>query len=231
MFKPFIPILAVTTLMTACSPSHKAEAQNSASSAASDQASAAIAPRAQAAAATPSFDCAKATLKAETAVCADPRLAQLDVEVTRIYDLIGKAPGVDRAALQRQKGIWLNKRNTCATTNNIETCLLNVYAGRIGDLRAGYPVARADTAVSIGPIVWRCPGASDLSTTFINGETSMAYVKWADKSAVLTQNLSASGARYAITLPEGDYEFWTKGDETMWTAPGSTTMTCTEQKQ
>jgi uncharacterized protein len=227
MFKSFIPILAVTTLMTACAPSQKAEAQSSA--AASEQASAAIAPLAQAAAATPSFNCKKATLKAEIMVCGNARLAQLDVEVTRLYGLIGKAPGIDRVALQRLQGGWLNKRNACATLTSSETCLLNTYAGRISDLRAGYPVARNDTAVSIGPVSWHCP-AGDMSSTFINGASSMVYVKWADKSAVLTQAESASGARYAADLPDGAYEFWNKGDEVMWTVPGKGMVTCEEMK-
>jgi uncharacterized protein len=227
MFKPFIPILAVTTLMTACAPSQQAEAQSSA--AASDQASAAAAPLAQAAAATPSFNCANAKLKAEIMVCGNARLAQLDVEVTRLYDLIGKAPDIDRAGLQRQKGIWLNKRNTCAITTDSETCLLNTYAGRISDLRAGYPVARNDTAISIGPIGWHCPGG-DMTSTFINGTSEMVYVKWADKSAVLTQGVSASGARYAADLPDGSYEFWNKGDEVMWTVAGKGMVTCEEIK-
>jgi len=227
MFKSLIPILAVTALMTACAPSHKAEAQSSA--AASEQASAAIQPLAQAAAATPGFDCKKATLKAEIMICGNARLAQLDVEVTRLYDLIGKAPGIDRAALQRLQGGWLNKRNACATTDNSETCLLDAYAGRISDLRAGYPVARNDTAVSIGPIGWHCP-AGDMISTFINGASSMVYVKWADKSAVLTQAISASGARYAADLPDGSYEFWNKGDEVMWTVPGKGMVVCEEIK-
>jgi uncharacterized protein len=227
MLKSFIPILAVTALMTACAPSHKAEAQSSA--AASEQASAAIEPLAQAAAATPGFDCKKATLKAEIMVCGNARLAQLDVEVTRLYGLIGKAPDVDRVALQRLQGGWLNTRNACATTDNSETCLLNAYAGRISDLRAGYPVARNDTAISIGPISWHCP-AGDMISTFINGDSPMVYVKWADKSVVLTRVISASGARYAADLPDGSYEFWTKGDETMWTVPGAGLVVCEEVK-
>lgn len=227
MFKSFVPILAVATLMTACAPSQQAEAQSSA--AASEQASAAVQPLAQAAAATPGFNCKKATLKAEIMVCGNARLAQLDVEVTRLYGLIGKAPDIDRVALQRLQGGWLNKRNACATTDSSETCLLNAYAGRISDLRAGYPVARNDTAVSIGPIGWHCP-AGDMTSTFINGTDSMVYVKWADKSAVLTQSESASGARYAADLPDGPYEFWNKGDEVMWTVPGKGMVVCEEIK-
>jgi uncharacterized protein len=225
MFKPLIPVLTVIALMTACAPSQKAEAQSSA--AASEQASSAIQPLAQAAVATPSFNCKKATLKAEIMVCGNARLAQLDVEVTRLYSLIGKAPDIDRVALQRLQGGWLNRRNACATTDSSETCLLNAYAGRISDLRAGYPVARNDTAVSIGPTGWHCP-AGDMTATFINATPSMVYVKWADKSAVLTQADSASGARYAADLPDGPYEFWNKGDEVMWTVPGAGMVTCEE---
>jgi uncharacterized protein len=228
MFKSLIPILAVAALMTACAPSQKAEAQSSAA-AASEQASAALQPLAQAAAATPSFNCQKATLKAEIMVCGNAELARLDVEVTRLYGLVSKAPDIDRVALQRLQGGWLDKRNACATNDSSETCLLNAYAGRISDLRAGYPVARNDTAVSIGPIGWHCP-AGDMTSTFINGASSLVYVKWADKSAVLTQAMSASGARYAADLPDGAYEFWNKGDEVMWTVPGKGMVVCEEIK-
>ena len=215
--------LAGALSLTACT-SEKVREQDAA---ASDQASAAVAPLATAAAnpsfAKPGFDCTKATLKVEAVICNDAPLAQLDVEVTRIYDLIGRAPGVDRGGLQRLQGGWLNKRNGCATASDMHTCLLEAYGSRISDLRAGYPVARNDTAASIGPIGWHCP-KGDISSTFINGETSMVFVKWGNTGAMLTQAISASGARYE----GGGYEFWTKGNETQWTAPGSATVTCTE---
>jgi membrane-bound inhibitor of C-type lysozyme len=67
-------------------------------------------------------------------------------------------------------------------------------------------------------------------STFINGDSSMVYVKWADKSVVLTRAISASGARYAADLPDGPYEFWTKGNETMWTIPGAGLVVCEEVK-
>jgi len=229
-----IPLLLAATCLalTACNNSQTQE-QNAA---ASDQASAAIAPLAQAVgdtatpavatiSASPSFDCTKATLKVETAICGSTQLAALDVETTRLYDLIGRSAGVDRGALQRLQGGWLNKRNACAAAADTTACLTEAYAGRINDLRAGYAVARADTAVSIGPVTWHCPNG-DISSTFINTETSLVYVKAAGKAVVLTQAMSASGARYAA---EG-YEFWTKGNETMWTAPGAAMVTCTETK-
>ncbi|MGA9659548.1 MAG: MliC family protein [Asticcacaulis sp.] len=227
MFKTFVPVLAIIALMSACSSGQKADAQSSA--AASDQASAAIEPLAEAASATPGFDCKTATLKAEIMVCGNARLAQLDVELTRLYDLISQAPDVDKGGLQRLQGGWLNKRNACATVADAETCLLNAYGERISDLRAGYPVARNDTSISIGPVSWHCP-AGDISSTFINGANAMVYVKWADKSAVLPQVISASGARYAADLPEGAFEFWNKGNEVMWTVPGSGKVTCKEIK-
>ena len=45
---------------------------------------------------------------------------------------------------------------------------------------------------------------------------------------VLEQAISASGARYAATLPEGDYLFWVKGNSAMFEAPGiGGTLDCT----
>ena len=222
--------LAGVLVLTACT-SQKTRDQNAA---ADDQATAAVAPLATAAAdagspaaaiatAKPSFDCTKATLKVETAICNDASMAELDVEVTRIYDLIGRAPGVDRGGLQRLQGGWLNKRNACATAKNMRACLLDAYGTRIADLRNGYPVARDDTTVSIGPISWHCP-KGDITSTFINSESSMVYVKSGTTGVMLTQSMSASGARYE----GGGYEFWTKGNETIWTTPTADMVTCTE---
>ncbi|ESQ85738.1 hypothetical protein AEAC466_00775 [Asticcacaulis sp. AC466] len=181
---------------------------------------------------TPSFDCAKATLKVELAVCANPRLARLDGELTRLYDKAGKTPGIDRGQLQRLQGGWLNKRNACAAASDATVCLIDAYAGRIADLRSTYPAVNDDAGMSLGPIVWHCAGKPDVVSTFFNdvagGDDSFVYLKWSGKAAVLEQAVSASGARYEGRLGDGDYEFWTKGNETQFSVPGAVGINCTE---
>ena len=176
--------------------------------------------------ASPSFDCAKTTAAAEAVICANPQLARLDTEVTRLYDLINTAADTDRTTLTRLQGGWMAQRDACTATADKTTCLMTSYAARISDLRAGYAVARSDASgPSIGPIVWTCPGATGaLTSTFINVDPSLLYLKWGNKTVLLTQAMSASGARY--TSSDGGYEFWNKGDETSFTAPGFAAITC-----
>lgn len=233
-------VLACVAL-TACSGQPAKEQ----TAAASDQAAAAVLPL-QAATAEgvampaaavagfkPGFDCARATLKVETVICGNARLARLDTELTRVYGLAGKAPGVDRAQLQRLQGGWLNTRNACAGAQvDTTVCLTEAYAGRIADLRAGYASANDDAGMSLGPILWHCDGRADLFSTYFNdvdgGDDTFVYLKWNGRGAVLNQAVSASGARYEGHLNDGDYEFWTKGNETMFSVPGSVGINCTE---
>ena len=175
---------------------------------------------------SPSFDCAKTTVDAEAVICGNAQLVRLDSETARLYDIVNTSADADRAALTRLQAGWLAQRNACTTTADKVTCLRNAYAERISDLRSSYPSARSDSlGPSIGPITWTCPGATGkLTSTFINVDPSLVYLTWGNKTVLLTQAMSADGARY--TSADGGYEFWNKGDATSFTAPGFAAITC-----
>ena len=62
-------------------------------------------------AATPSFDCAKADSSAEEAICASDALAELDIELARLYRLAVKDDtlGADRLAeLKAMQRGWIH---------------------------------------------------------------------------------------------------------------------------
>ncbi len=180
-------------------------------------------------AARASFDCNRALPGGEAAVCANPEVAELDVELARLYKVVdAKVSDAERSTLHRLQGGWLQKRDACIDTVDVKACLKTAYTDRIADLRAGYAPARADTAgISAGPVSWRCPGTTKLMTsTFVNSTTPVVILKRDDSSVVLTGSAAASGARYQSATPDGAYEFWTKGSETQLTVPGSATVTC-----
>ena len=84
--------------------------------------------------AKPSFDCATHVLPAEIAVCADGRLARLDVELDRRYgELAGNLSAERRRALGVEQRQWLVARDTCASDR---PCLSLQYRARIGQIQS-----------------------------------------------------------------------------------------------
>ena len=92
-----------------------------------------------------SFDCARATAADERAVCADPRLSELDSALGAAYDQARRgATAEDRARLMAAARAFLAGRRSCGTDR---ACLLSAYAGGI----AGY--GRYGSAVQVPPWV------------------------------------------------------------------------------
>ncbi len=87
-----------------------------------------------------SFDCQKARTAVEKAICANPALGELDVELATAYREFLKSSSTDAARkdmVSVQKA-WLSKRNACAT----DQCLEEIYKGRIHQLCASHPTNR-----------------------------------------------------------------------------------------
>ncbi|MCA0870843.1 MliC family protein [Seohaeicola saemankumensis] len=174
----------------------------------------------------PAFDCSKAESSAEEAVCASDDLTALDRELARLYGLAVNGPNMSEDRLKElrayQRG-WVKGRDECWKANQLETCIADEYALRIHDLRQGYADARAEEGASLGPFPYACEGLDALvSVAFVNTGPSRAVLKWRENALVLTQAESGSGARYEA----GDAEFWTKGDEAMFTAPDGGSYSC-----
>jgi hypothetical protein len=82
--------------------------------------------------ARPSFDCAKAHSKSETAVCSDAGLAALDRNMAAQYNRsIAVATPAQEALLRQTRDRFLRYRDRCA--NN--ACIGEAYVGRMREIR------------------------------------------------------------------------------------------------
>lgn len=82
----------------------------------------------------PSFDCVKATTKAESLICATPELAILDLSMANAYrDVWAEQKNASRKKLLKaSQTSWLSEiRDSCVDTK----CLKNNYEKRIALLR------------------------------------------------------------------------------------------------
>jgi uncharacterized protein len=78
-----------------------------------------------------SFDCAKARLDTEVAICNSARLSRLDEEMASLYFGL---PHYVRKDIGREQLRWLRRRNACGY--NVQ-CIARAYHQRIGTL-SGY---------------------------------------------------------------------------------------------
>jgi uncharacterized protein len=81
-----------------------------------------------------SFDCYRARLPDERAICADRRLDDRDVELSVRYEMILHLVAMgQRGDLQDQQRAWLDHRHSCGMNRQ---CLLVAYDRRIGQLKS-----------------------------------------------------------------------------------------------
>ncbi|MCW5733586.1 MAG: DUF3298 domain-containing protein [Enhydrobacter sp.] len=112
-----------------------------------------------AAAAQPSFDCAKASTVVERAICADAKLAQLDREMATAYDTLwGRLTGPARDHLAQDQLRWLANRTTACTgiAEDVARCVRQRYVSRIATLQAEsegpYPFVSEQALVRSGKV-------------------------------------------------------------------------------
>ena len=87
-------------------------------------------------AAKPSFDCAKASHEAETLICKDAELAQLDVSLSSLYNtLLKHTPASEKNRLQSEQIGWVKGRNDCWKASDPRACIKGEYESRIGELK------------------------------------------------------------------------------------------------
>ncbi len=75
----------------------------------------------------PSFDCAKATTKVEKTICSDDKLAELDLELSKIYSEKKSIPNVKSSQKK-----WIKNRNKIGT--NVDE-LKKIYQNRIEEFK------------------------------------------------------------------------------------------------
>jgi uncharacterized protein len=79
-----------------------------------------------------SFDCREARRADEVAICEDPDLAELDMQMSRIYfSLLNRSNRLDRDQLRREQMEWLGDRQDCG--DDVD-CLRRIYRERINEL-------------------------------------------------------------------------------------------------
>ena len=111
-----------------------------------------------AAAAAPSFDCAKARSPVEHAICASAGLAELDREEARLYRLARAAPQARLEQLRARQRAFLAERDSCAAdgAGPLDECLRNAYLGDIAELRRTAGLADEVQGLSFGPNRFTC---------------------------------------------------------------------------
>lgn len=169
----------------------------------------------------------------ESTVERDPQLAAMDREVARLDGLTligGTATPARRKALQEEQRRWLADRAACAKRPEARDCLVSSYARQVHEIRRASPHARVDDkrGISLGPFEVKCQGVeTPIEATFINTTPGLLFLESADKSVVLKQVPSASGAKYEWAEGTERVSFWNKGDQAIYERTGSPPATCT----
>jgi len=86
----------------------------------------------------PSFDCGKAATAAEKAICDAPLLGWYDRQLAKAWGLVKTAtPAAGEAALKDSQTAFLKAREACVKTQDLYTCLSDLYIARIRTLADG----------------------------------------------------------------------------------------------
>ena len=132
----------------------------------------------------PSFDCAKATQPVEKAICGDPRLASADRLMAQLYPAASKTSAYGNGPSNEVKAqrAWLKERDVCFTGEaaDVNTCILNAYNRRNGDLAVALlvsdPKTALDTLKTLSPAMSPLYEALTISLALPSGKD------WADPS-------------------------------------------------
>ncbi|MGW8466646.1 MliC family protein [Pseudomonas sp. CLCA07] len=179
-----------------------------------------------------SFDCGDARARVEKLICHDPQLAQMDIELMRLYRLAltdeHSVPPPNKVMLDQQ--FWIDGRNQCGTAAEPKACTVRSYAERAHQLRQGSAIVRTKDPdrLTDGPLTFRCTGLNGpIAATFFTTQPGVVYLKWANASITLNQMPSDSGTRYIGKDYKGNYSFRQNENGVFFQKPGSGEMSCT----
>ncbi|WP_442756710.1 MliC family protein [Methylocystis sp. JAN1] len=178
-------------------------------------------------------DCAAASKPPTKLICDDPVLAALDKEASRLADLAAAGPHMTSARKSELARSQASFRKTLTICRDAKPCLQRTMVERIFHLRQVYADARSRDfeGISLGPSIAACPGLEALmSVTFVNSDPALAFLVWRDRTVVMTQAVSASGARYTGLFGPGEAQFWNKGKDATLDLPGKPTLNCEIQQ-
>lgn len=169
---------------------------------------------------SPSFDCAKAASSAETLICENAELAQLDRRVAARYaaavETVGQMDSGARKAEHELRAIqrgWIKGRDDCWKAEDPTECIRASYLRREGELVAQWHLEKPSDVV-----FWTCDGnpANELVTYFFDTEAPSVRFERGDTIDTGQLVRTASGSKY-----EGSFgrSIWIKGDEATYTEP------------
>ncbi|WP_338580850.1 MliC family protein [Pseudomonas sp. MAG733B] len=183
---------------------------------------------------TTSYDCATATASVEKLICRDSQLAQMDIELMRLYRLAltdeHSVPLPDKVLIDQQ--FWVEERNQCASESDIKACTIRSYAKRAHQLRQGSAIVRTKdpNRLTEGPLAFRCAGLNALlAATFFTTQPGVVYLTWAKSAITLNQVPSDFGTQYIGKDFQGSYSFRQDGNTALFQKPGSAGMSCTAE--
>lgn len=177
------------------------------------------------------FDCAGTPVAVEKLICHDPQLAQMDLELNRLYLLAltdeKSVPRPDKVEIDQR--FWIANRNQCGSGPQAKACVIGRYAERAHQLRQGSAIARTKdpSRRTEGPVAYHCAGFSPLvAATFFTVEPGVVFLQWANTSVALSQVPNSSGTQYTGKDFKGNYSFWQIGNDVFLQIPGSGQMSC-----
>ena len=171
-------------------------------------------------AATPSFDCAKASNDVEKLVCSDAELASLDRGLGTAYaDAVKRWPDAEKVTQRSAQQAWIARRNACAKQQDARSCVETSYRQRMVEVQIKGGQLVAPTAVA-----YVCKGRENepFTVAFYNQTDPVsAVVTLGDRQSIAFGMPTASGSRYR----SADVDFQEhQGEATVrWSG---TTLTC-----
>lgn len=150
-------------------------------------------------AASPSFDCSKASGEVETLICNDEGLAKLDRQLSQVYhQALPNIPAVEQPkAMQRG---WIKGRNDCWKSAGVRQCIAQNYQSRIIELQI-----EGGLLVVPASVVFDCGEYLQITAVFYTQlEPVTAVFSFDDQQLIASNVISASGAKYQGQ----NFEFW-----------------------
>lgn len=148
-----------------------------------------------AAAAGPSFDCAKVEAGSIAAmVCQDAGLSALDRKLAQVYQAAtAKAKTQHPPVLKAEQRGWLKGRDDCWKSDDRRACVAEAYRLRIAELQARY---RLVPITGQGRYVCDGQPAKEVIVTFFATEPPTAIAEFGDETSFMVAQPAASGAKY-----------------------------------
>ncbi|PKG55457.1 hypothetical protein CXF82_19610 [Shewanella sp. GutDb-MelDb] len=152
-------------------------------------------------AASPSFDCNKASGAVEHLICQDDELASLDRTIATVYKQALKNIPTEEQPKAMQRG-WIKGRNDCWKAQNVSVreCVVQNYQSRIIELQIQGGLLEVPASV-----LFDCEGFPPITAVFYTQLDPVTAVFTFDEQQLLATNVpSGSGAKYQ----GANFEFW-----------------------